>query len=369
MNQVRLKELRKQILAHGLDGIALMPGPNMVYLSGIHAHLSERPILLFIPVDDDPAIIIPTLEAVKARSAGISEPRIFAWRDEEGHMGAFQQACAHLELSDYLLGVEALYMRVLELELLHRYAPGLSTAHVEPVLSALRIVKDDGELSAMRRAADIAERAIERLLPRIQVGQTEKTIAAMLVEALVESGSEGYPFGPIVASGPNGGSPHAMPSERPIEEGDLLTIDWGAVVDDYPSDITRTFAVGEVEPEFLNIYDVVLAANTAARELARPGVTGRELDRAAREVIEESGYGQYFIHRTGHGLGLEIHEPPYIVESNNEPLEPGNVFTIEPGIYLPERGGVRIEDDMVITDDGSESLTSFSRDLLRVGKE
>jgi Xaa-Pro dipeptidase len=367
MNQERLKKLRGQILAHGLDGIALVPGPNMVYLSGIQAHLSERPIVLFIPVDDEAAIIIPTLESVKARSAGILEPRIFAWRDEEGYMAAFQQACAHLELSDYLLGVESLHMRVLELELLHRYAPGLSTAHVEPVMSALRIVKDNRELSAMQRAVEIAESAMERLLTRIEVGQSEKAIAAMLVEELVEAGSEGAPFGPIVASGPNGGSPHAVPTERAIQEGDLITIDWGAIVDSYPSDITRTFAVGEVDSVMVGIYNVVRTANAAARELARPGVTGSDLDRVARDVIEDSGYGQYFIHRTGHGLGLEIHEPPYIVETNTEPLETGSVFTIEPGIYLPDRGGVRIEDDVVITGDGSKSLTSFSRELLQVG--
>lgn len=367
MNSERVNRLGKQVLAHGLDGIALVPGPNMLYLSGIHAHLSERPIVLFIPADDDPAIVIPTLEASKARSARIPEHRIFAWADQEGYTGAFQRACAQLELSDYLLGVEAHFMRVLELELLHRYAPGLSTAHVEPVMTSLRIVKDENELGAMQAAAEVAETAMHRLLPRIKKGLTEKQIGAMLVEELVVAGSEGNPFGPIVAAGPNGSLPHAFPSDRPIQEGDLLTIDWGAMIDDYPSDITRTFAVGEIEPEFARIYDHVRAANSAAKAIARPGATGSELDRAARSVIEESGYGEYFIHRTGHGLGLEIHEPPYIVEGNEEPLEVGSVFTIEPGIYLPDRAGVRIEDDMVITENHSRSLTAFPRELIRVG--
>ncbi len=367
MNQERLAKLNKQILAHGYDGIALMPGPNMVYLSGIHTHISERPIILFLPVDDDPAIIIPTLEAMKARDAGLLEKRIFDWGDEDGYTGAFQRACAQLELSDYLLGVEALHMRLLEVELIQRYAPGVTLAHVEPVMTSLRIAKDETELMAMQKAAQVAENAIDSLLKRIKAGMTEKEIAVVLLEELVKAGSEGVPFGPIVSSGPNAGSPHAVPTDRPLQDGEMLVIDWGAVVDGYPSDITRTFAVGEVEPEFVHIYNSVKAANAAAKEIARPGVTGSELDRAARETIEESGYGSYFIHRTGHGLGLEVHEPPYIVEGNDEPLEVGAVFTIEPGIYLPGRIGVRIEDDVVITEDGCRSLTTFPRDLIAIG--
>ena len=162
MNSERLQRLTEQIVAHGLDGLALMPGPNMLYISGIDAHLSERPILLFIPADDDPAIIIPTLEAMKARAAGIPEERIFAWDDAEGYHGAFQQACAHLELADYMLGVEALHMRVLELQLLQRYAPGLQVAHAEAALSALRSVKDADEVAAMEKAIAIAEKALKR---------------------------------------------------------------------------------------------------------------------------------------------------------------------------------------------------------------
>lgn len=367
MHHQRLERLNKQVLSHGLDGIALVPGPNMLYLSGIHAHISERPIILIIPADDDPAIIIPTLEASKASAAGIPADRIFDWSDEEGFTGAFQRACAQLELSDFLLGVEALHMRILELELLQRYAPGLKTSPVEPVMTALRIVKDETELQAMEKAVKVAEAAIQNLLPRIKIGQSEKKIASMLVQELVEAGAEGYPFGPIVASGPNAGSPHAVPTDRTIREGDLLVVDWGAVVDDYPSDITRTFAVGQLEPELVHMVEVVREANKAAREAAGPGLTGSELDRAARQVIEESGYGASFIHRTGHGLGLEIHEPPYIVEGNDQPLEVGSVFTIEPGIYLAGRAGVRIEDDMVITESASRSLTTYTRKLIHVG--
>jgi Xaa-Pro dipeptidase len=367
MNQQRLEKLTKQILAHGLDGIALVPGPNMVYLSNIHCHLSERPIVLFFPADDAPAIIIPSLEAMKAQVAGIAEERIFAWSDEEGYTGAFQRACSYLELSDYLLGVEALHMRVLELELLQRYAPGLATAHAEPVMSALRITKDEAEVAAMDKATAVAEAAMQRILPHIKIGLSEKQVAALLTQALLEAGAEMIAFGPIVSAGPNSASPHAVPTDRPLQEGDLLVIDWGAYVGGYPSDITRTFAVGQVDPELLRIYNAVKLANEEGKRAARPGASGQDVDRAARDVIEEAGYGDYFIHRTGHGLGLEIHEPPYIVTGSTEPLAVGNVFTVEPGIYLPGQGGVRIEDNVVITAEGNRCLTTFSRDLITVG--
>ncbi len=367
MNEKRLERFREKVLENGLDGVDLVPGANLLYLGNIHVHLRERPIVFFIPVDDEPAIITPNLEAAKADDAGIMNERIFSWDDHEGYTAAFQQACAQLELSDYLLGIEAQNMRVLELELLHRYSPGLTTTHVEPLIMSLRTIKDEFEQKAMRKAVAVAEQAIERLIPRIKIGQTEKQIASMLIQELMNAGSETSPFTPIVSAGPNGAIPHAVPTDRKIQKGDFLVIDWGAVVEDYPSDITRTFAVGAVDAESQRIYETVKAANETAKMSARPGATGQDVDRAARGVIEDMGYGDHFIHRTGHGLGLEIHEPPFMMEGNTTPLDPGAVFTIEPGIYIRGKGGVRIEDDVIITSNGCESLTSFSRDLIQVG--
>ncbi|MBP9502687.1 MAG: aminopeptidase P family protein [Candidatus Promineofilum sp.] len=367
MNSQRLERLTEQIVAHGLDGLALMPGPNLFYISGITTHVSERPTLLFIPADDDPAIIIPTLEAMKARAAGIPDDRIFDWNDADGYQSAFQQACPRLELADYMLGVEMLHMRVLELQLLQRYAPGLQIAPAEPALSALRSVKDATEIAAMERAIAVAEKALKRIVSRIKIGLSERHIAAMLTQELLAAGAESLSFSPIVAAGPNSASPHAMPTDRPIRAGDLLVIDWGAYVDGYPSDLTRTFAVGDIDDELRTIYEVTRQANEAGRRAVRPGVTGQQVDRAARDVIEAAGYGDFFIHRTGHGLGLEIHEPPDMSPVNLAPIAPGNVFTIEPGIYLPGRGGVRIEDNMVATADGGRSLSSYSRELTTVG--
>ena len=366
MNAHRLQQLQEEILHHGLDGLALVPGPNLVYISGIHAHLSERPLVLFLPVDDEPAIIIPQLEATKARDAGIADGRIFAWSDEEGYSGAFQQACAFLELSDYLLGVESLRMRVLELELLRRYAPGLSTSHAEPVLDTLRMSKDEQELAAMDRAVAIAQTAMERLLPLLKPGMTERQVASTLSRELLDAGSGSLPFEPIVAAGANGALPHAVPGNHPLREGELLIIDWGASDGGYFSDITRTFAVGEIDDALRQVYDLVQAANATGREASRPGASGQDIDRATRAVITRGGYGDYFIHRTGHGLGLDVHESPGIVEGNSDPLPEGAVFTVEPGIYLPGRGGVRIEDNVVLTREGHRSLTTLPRDLIQL---
>jgi Xaa-Pro dipeptidase len=367
MKTDRLQKLTKEMLSHGVDGLAVVPGPNMEYLSGIHSHLSERPILLFFPADDDPAIIIPNLEAMKAREAGIRPDRIFDWTDEEGFTGAFQQAAAHLELADYLLAVESLHMRVLEYEMLKRYAPGLQTTHAEPILMALRGVKDEQEIAAIEQAIAISERAMERLIPQIKIGMTEKQVAAMLRQYQLDDGADGIAFGPIVSAGPNGASPHAVPTDRELQAGDLLVIDWGCLVDGYPSDITRTFAVGEIDEEARRIYEAVRLANEQGVLASGPDVLCEEVDTAAREVIEDAGYGEFFIHRTGHGLGIEGHEPPSMMQGNTDPLIPGNVFTVEPGIYLPGKAGVRIEDNILITEDGYRCLTSFPRELITVG--
>lgn len=366
MNHDRLQKLRDETLKNGLDGLALVPGPNLVYVSAIEAHLSERPLVLFLPADDDPVIIIPRLEISKAHEAGLAEERIFSWSDEEGYTAAFQQACAFLELSDYLLGVEALRMRVLESELLRRYAPGINTAHAEPALDALRVRKDATEIAAMQKAADIAQAAMDRLLPTLKAGLSERQVAARLSRELLDAGSGPLPFEPIVAFGPNSAVPHAVPGDAPLQEGQLIIIDWGASFDGYVSDMTRTYAMGPIDGELRRVHELVQAANDAGRQAARPGASGDTIDRAARTVIDAGGYGDYFVHRTGHGLGLEGHESPGIVSGNKDPLPVGAAFTIEPGIYLPGRGGVRIEDDVVLTAQGHRLLTTLPRDLVQL---
>jgi len=235
------------------------------------------------------------------------------------------------------------------------------------LIASLRMIKDPGEITAMRKAVQIAQAALQIVLPAVRIGMTERQIAAELTLQLLRLGSDPeIPFPPIVSGGPNSANPHATPSERRLQAGDLLVIDYGASFQGYFSDITRTFAIGEFDPQYARIAQVVLEANTAARLAGRPGVTADLVDQAARSVIASAGYGDFFTHRTGHGLGMEGHEEPYIRQGNPLILQAGMTFTIEPGIYLPDRNGVRIEDDVVITADGLESLTDLPREVVRL---
>jgi Xaa-Pro dipeptidase len=259
-------------------------------------------------------------------------------------------------------------MRLLEYRLLESALPDATVVDATDVLASLRMFKDEIEVAAMQKAAVIAENALAALIPEIKVGMTELEVAGMLIQQLLKHGSSGVlPFQPIVSTGLNGANPHAVPSERKLAKGDLLVIDFGASVDGYFSDITRTFAIREYSEEQERVYNTVLAANQAGHETAAPGVTCQSVDQAARDVIEDVGYGEYFIHRTGHGLGMQTHEAPYIRSDNPMVLEPGMTFTIEPGIYLPNKFGVRIEDDVLVTDGGLRSLTTFPRELQVIG--
>jgi Xaa-Pro dipeptidase len=256
-------------------------------------------------------------------------------------------------------------MRVMELRALEQAAPGAQFISLEETLPGLRVIKDDTEIDAMRRAIAITEESLHRLIAAPLLGMTERQIAARLKQEMMAAGGDAVAF-VIVVAGPNSANPHAGPSDRPVQAGDLLTIDCGVLKDGYPSDITRTFVLGQVSAELLDVYHTVQRANEAGRLAVRAGVTAQDVDRAARGVIAEAGYGEYFVHRTGHGLGLEGHEPPYIVEGNEQSLEPGMVFTVEPGIYIPGVGGVRIEDNVVVREGGHDCLTTFSRELTAI---
>lgn len=368
MNTQRIESLRRLMAVNNVWCAAVMPGANLHYFFGLGGHLSERPKLGLIPAEGPAALILPILEAqgLEAVLPDESGVRVYSYRDEDGHEVAFQQAAAELSLAGRTVGVEYLAMRLLEARRLEQAAPGCRLLATEPWLPVLRAAKDDGEIAAMRRAVDIAQRALTRILNEdaIRPGRTELEVAADLLVALLREGGQGEAFEPIVVAGPNSALPHAGPSDRPLAEGDLVTLDWGTVYQGYRSDLTRTFYLGtSPSPEIRHIYDTVLAANEAGRLAGRPGLPAHEVDRAARRVIEAHGYGQYFIHRTGHGLGLETHEPPYIVEGNTEPLREGVTYTVEPGIYVPGLGGVRIEDDVVVTAGGSETLSSLPRAL------
>jgi Xaa-Pro dipeptidase len=307
---------------------------------------------------------LAALEATKPASGPVAiDWQLFPWTDEEGPVNAFAGASQALKLSGKTLAVEELVMRVRELRLIEVSAPGVRFADAGPLVAALRMSKDGDEIAKMRQAAAIAETALEAVLPKIHIGVTEREIVNELLLEVLRSGAEGLPFEPIVLSGPKSALPHGAPGDRRVQAGDLLLFDFGVSVGGYASDITRTCAVGHLDDELRRVYEVVKRANEAGRLAMRPGIEIQEVDRAARKVIVDAGYGQYFTHRTGHGLGLESHEPPYACEGETTVLGPGMTFTVEPGIYLPGRGGVRVEDDVVVTADGGESLTHYPREL------
>jgi Xaa-Pro dipeptidase len=366
---IRQSKLRKALKSSNLNGLVLNPGPSLTYLTGLHFHLMERPIIFIITPEEPVLAIIPELEAAKLMGIPFPVQPNFYGEDPLTWPGAFSQALAAAQLPGaYSIAVEPGRLRVLELRYLQNAAPEASFVSAEEVLSDLRMRKDADEIKAMRKAAQIAEQALSATLPAIKAGVSEREIASELTMQLLRQGSEpNLPFFPIVASGPNSANPHATPTDRKFAAGDLLVIDWGATHKGYLSDITRTFAIGEVTNELIHIYDTVARANEAGRKASRPGATAESVDAAARQVISGAGYAKFFTHRTGHGLGMESHERPYIRAGNNLPLAPGMTFTVEPGIYLPGRNGVRIEDDLVITEDGAQSLTNFPRQLQILG--
>jgi Xaa-Pro dipeptidase len=368
MTQARLDKLTAALPASGLDAVALNPGPTLKYLTGVAFHLMERPVVLLVAPGQDPALVLPELEMLKV---GMFPYKVqpFAYGENPSEWeAAFRGAAQALGLDGKRIGVEPRQMRLLEFRYIKSGAPEAEFPDASDALAGLRVRKDKAEVETMRRAVQIAQRALLAAIPLIKIGMTEKDLAGELVMQLLRQGSDPeLPFAPIVSGGPNSANPHASPTDRKLQAGDLLVVDWGAACDGYISDLTRTFAVGQVEAEYETIHRIVQESNAAGRAAAKPGVPCADVDKAARAVIEKAGYGKYFTHRTGHGIGMESHEDPYMRGDNQQILEPGMAFTVEPGIYLPDRNGVRIEDNVVITDKGADVLSDMPREIRVVG--
>jgi len=348
----------------GLDAIALNPGPSLNYLTGLTFHLMERPVVAFFIPNAPPVLVLPELETAKLKNLPYPVQPFPYGEDPGTWLGFFQHAALAAGLENKAVGVEPTRLRFLELRLLESAASEARFVSAEESLAALRMCKDPDEIAAMRKAVDIAQRALHAIRPIIRPDITERHLASELTLELLRAGSDNeFPFTPIVSGGPNSANPHASPSDRPLRAGDLLVIDWGASYHGYISDLTRTFAISPVEDEFAHLARVVEEANAAGRAAARPKNTADQVDAAARSVITQAGYGEFFTHRTGHGIGMEGHEAPYIRAGSDLILQPGMTFTIEPGIYLPGRNGVRIEDNVVITQDGAEVLSDLPREL------
>ncbi len=368
MIQPRFDKLNASLRTSDLDAVILNPGPTLTHLPGLHFHLMERPVVLLFAKDQIPAIVLPELEFQKVASLPY-DLKVFQYPENPAEWGGvFRKAAQSLGLDGKRIGVEPRQLRLLEFNYVKEGAPEADFPDAGNVLSDLRLRKDTAEVEAMRQAVKIAQDALEATIPSLKIEMTERSLAGELVAQLLRHGSDPeIPFAPIVSAGPNAANPQASPSDRKLQPGDLLVVDWGAAYDGYISDLTRTFAVGEVDAEYRKIHQIVQEANAAGRAAAGPGVPCTAVDKAARDVIEKAGYGQYFTHRTGHGIGMEGHEEPYMRGDNMQLLEPGMAFTVEPGIYLPGRNGVRIEDNVVITETGAEVLSDMPREIRVVG--
>jgi Xaa-Pro dipeptidase len=357
----RLKQVQAWLRQQNCAAAFVTPGTNFFYLTGWHnIHSHERLTGLLLPADGEPALLAPALDREAAARNWTGEIR--TWRDGEDPYALLAEMAGARGLAGGRWAMEKHVITLYQFEQAAAAAGVTGAEDLGSLLGGLRLRKTEEEVALLQQAADFLIPALHAARRSIRPGVTERQILRVLNESLLEAGSAGFSFEGIVLSGPNSALPHGRSGERQVERGDLVLIDFGGLAGGYCSDITRTFTCGEWRPEQREIYDAVRAAHDAGLAAVRPGAPCGEVDRAARSVIEQAGFGQYFIHRTGHGLGLDIHEPPWMTAGNAMLLEPGMVLTVEPGIYIPGRGGVRIEEMVVVTEAGHRVLTTYPND-------
>ncbi|MFF4649271.1 aminopeptidase P family protein [Streptomyces sp. NPDC001380] len=355
----RMDRAARDAAAAGLAGLVVMPGPDLAWLTGyLPTATTERLTALVLSAGEEPRMLVPALERGDAEAApGAGAFAVSDWRDGQDPYAA----AAGLLRPDGRYGISdsSWAMHLLGLQ---RTLPGTSYAALSEALPMLRAVKDAAELERLAAAGAAADAAYRDVLGVRFAGRRESEVAADLAALLLEHGHSQVDF-TVVGSGPNGANPHHEAGGRVIGDGDTVVLDFGGLRHGYGSDTSRTVHVGEPTAEERRVHDVVREAQQAAFEAVRPGIACQEVDRVARAVITGAGYGEYFIHRTGHGIGVTTHEPPYMVEGEELPLVPGMCFSIEPGIYLPGRFGVRIEDIVVCTEDGGRRLNTTPREM------
>lgn len=343
----------------GLSGLLITPGPDLVWLTGYRpTAITERLTVLILTPDREPTLLVPSLERPDAEGAvGASSVTIVDWGDGEdpfSRAGVFIRDNATMGISDYGWAMHLLGLQ--------DAVPGSSYRSLTQSLPMLRAVKDANELARLEAAGAAADATYEQILGVRFSGRMETDVAADLARLLREFGHEQVDF-TVVGSGPNGANPHHEAGDRVMEVGDAVVLDFGGLMHGYGSDTSRTVCIGEPSDQIREVHEIVRQAQQAGVDAVRPGVACQEIDRAARKVITEAGYGEQFIHRTGHGIGTTTHEPPYMIEGEEQPLVPGMCFSVEPGIYLAGDFGVRIEDIVTVTEDGGRRLNNTDRHL------
>ncbi|WP_020015853.1 aminopeptidase P family protein [Promicromonospora sukumoe] len=349
--------------AAGLDGVLVAPGPDLVWLTGYQpTAITERLTVLLLTADREPTLLVPTLERPDAeRAEGAPAVSLVGWTDGADPYDVVRG----LLRPDGAYGVSdntwAMHLLGLQSAL-----PGSRYESLTRRLPMLRAVKDDNELARLAAAGAAADATYEEILQVRFAGRRETDVAADLADLLRAHGHEQVDF-TVVGSGPNGANPHHEAGVRVIQDGDCIVLDFGGLMFGYGSDTSRTVCVGEPTEQIREVHEIVRRAQQAGVDAVRPGAACQEVDRAARRLITEAGYGEQFIHRTGHGIGVTTHEPPYMIEGEELPMVPGMCFSVEPGIYLPGRFGVRIEDIVTVTADGGRRLNTSDRSLRVVG--
>ncbi|OUQ86140.1 peptidase M24 family protein [Brevibacillus brevis] len=362
--QERISKLHTFLTEQELNAVLITSPKHVYYLTGFFTDPHERFIGLVIPAEGKPSLIVPALDREAAAEASFVQD-IHTHTDIQNPYEILKQV---LPANLAKLGIEKSHMTVERYEALGQVVLASSYVDVEEPLREMRLIKSADEVDRLKHAVQLVEDSLRETLKKVKTGMTETEIVAELEFQMKRLGAEGPSFTSMVLAGEKSALPHGKPGTRQVQEGDLLLFDIGVAANGYVSDITRTFAVGEISAQLQEIYETVLAANEAAIAEIRPGVTFAHLDKTARDVITAKGYGEYFMHRLGHGLGMDVHEYPSVHSQNQEVLRPGMVFTIEPGIYLPGVGGVRIEDDVLVTETGVEILTQFPKKLTSINE-
>lgn len=359
----RMRRAAGEAAGRGIDALLITPSPDYAYLLGYRAPAMERLTCLVVTADGDPVLVLPRLEeplALHELGELADDLEVVPWDETDDPVRIVQRLVG----GAMRVGVQDQMWARFVLRLRAALDPA-QLVEAGPALSALRAVKSTEEIGRLRAAAQAADEAMRAIAAEPLSGRREAEVSGRIREHLLAAGHDEAGFA-IVASGPNSASPHHTAGERRIESGDAIVLDIGGVLGGYCSDTSRTAFVGDPDPEFVALFEVLHDAQRAACEAIRPGIPAAEIDAVARGIITEAGYGDAFIHRTGHGIGMETHEEPYVVASNAAPLVAGNAFSVEPGIYLRDRWGARIEDIVVCTATGGERLNTSTTELLVV---
>lgn len=360
----KIQQLQAKLVENNID-LALVTTPhNIFYFSKFKSDPHERLLALAVFKDAEPFIICPAMEVPDVIATGFPY-EVVGHLDTENAWDIVEATIAKRDVALNNIAIEKAQLTVERYEVLQELYPTVTFTRIDETINAMRVIKSEAELEIMRRAAAMADFAIQVGVDALKEGKTEMDVLNE-IESAVKAKGYAMSFDTMVLFGEKSASPHGIPGNKPLAAGEMVLFDLGVIVDGYCSDITRTVAYKTVNEKQEEIYNAVRAANEAAIALVRPGVRAMDLDKAARDEITNAGFGEYFTHRLGHGLGISVHEFPSINGSNELVLEKGMVFTIEPGVYKSDVTGVRIEDDVVVTEDGIEILTKFTKDLMVV---